>query len=108
VAFGVDGLHEGPSWDDGEHEVDRWCRLVHAVLEAPVDPGDLLVTQPRDRDDDAPVVMHPGTSTSSKNWPATSFAALARALTADGRRVVVTGGPGEVSLAREVAGRAGL
>ncbi len=61
------------------------------------------------------VVLHPGTSESgaAKRWPAERFAELARRVAdGPGRRVVVTWGPGEEPLARQVcelaAGRATL
>jgi len=51
------------------------------------------------------VVLHPGTSGfgAFKRWPPERFAALARALQADGSRVLITHGPGEDALAEAVA-----
>ena len=51
-------------------------------------------------------VLHPGTSAfgAHKRWPSTFFGQLARRLVREaGLQVVVTSGPGEVDLAREVA-----
>jgi ADP-heptose:LPS heptosyltransferase len=53
------------------------------------------------------VGMHPGASRPSKAWPAERYAELARRLAASGLQVLVTWGPGEEALAREVSGRAG-
>jgi ADP-heptose:LPS heptosyltransferase len=97
-AFGDDG----PQWTAGEHEVDRWCRLLshHGV---PADPGELALDRP-DRPSPAPgaVVVHPGAASGSRRWPVERFAAVAAALRADGHRVVVTGGPSERDLVAAV------
>ncbi|WP_307827735.1 glycosyltransferase family 9 protein [Planomonospora sp. ID82291] len=50
------------------------------------------------------VVVHPGVSAPARAWPAASWARLVRLLAAGGRRVVVTGGPGERALTAGVAG----
>jgi len=95
-------------WDDGEHEVARWCRLLREHLpnagEAP--PVWSVLPPP------APVlagatVLHPGAAAGSRRWPADRWMAVARALSADGHRVVVTGTPGEQELVDSVAGVAG-
>ncbi len=89
-------------WADGEHEVDRWCRLLggHGV---PADPGDLALRAP-DRPSPAPgaVVVHPGAASGSRRWPVDRYSAVAAALRADGHRVVATAGPGEHELAAAV------
>ncbi len=110
VAFGCETAgHQGPAWDGEEHERHRWCRLVREGLQVPADPGDLRLTAPS-----APapcpgaVVVHPGAAYPSRRWPPERFAAVARAMRDVGRDVVVTGGPDEVPLAREVAAAAGL
>jgi ADP-heptose:LPS heptosyltransferase len=96
-AFGL-----GPQWRDGEHEVDRWCRLLghHGVA---TDPGELALPSP-DRPSPAPgaVLIHPGAAAGSRRWPVDRFAAVAAALRADGHRVVATGGPSERDLAAAV------
>ncbi|RKN39376.1 glycosyltransferase family 9 protein [Micromonospora endolithica] len=102
------GHHDGPDWDDGEHEVDRWCRLLRAYRIA-ADPGDLALRRPPpDRVATGVTVVHPGSKVPAKRWPAERFAAVAGRLAAAGHRVVVTGDAAEVPLARRVARLAGL
>jgi ADP-heptose:LPS heptosyltransferase len=91
----------GPEWTDGEHEVDRWCRLLgHYGVWA--DPADLALGRPPVASP-APgaVVLHPGAAAGSRRWPVDRFAAVARALGRD-FRVVVTAGPAERELAAAV------
>ncbi|MBW0101321.1 glycosyltransferase family 9 protein [Pseudonocardia sp. KRD-291] len=98
----------GPPWQADTHEVDRWCALLeHAGIAA--DPADLGLAEP-DVPSPCPgaVVLHPGAASPARRWPAERFAWVAAALAAAGHRVVVTGGPDERPLAREVARRAGL
>ena len=54
------------------------------------------------------VVVHPGASVPARAWAPERHAALVRALAREGRRVIVTGGPGERALTRQVAGTWGL
>lgn len=110
VAFGCETAgHRGPAWDDEEHERQRWCRLVEEDLQVPADPSDLRLPRPPTwAARPGAVVVHPGAAYPSRRWPPDRFASVARALQAAGRDVVVTGGPDEVSLAREVATAAGL
>lgn len=101
---------DGPAWDDAEHERERWCRLLRAH-DVPADPARMAITVP-----DGPVpanpggavLIHPGAARAAVRWPAERFAAVAAALCDRGRRVLVTGGPGEVALAAAVASAAGL
>lgn len=98
----------GPWWDDAEHEVDRWCRLVewwgipadHDALRLH-DPG----LRPAQR---GAVVLHPGAASGSRRWPADRFAAVARALSAAGAPVMITGSARERALALRIAAMAGL
>ncbi|KXK61495.1 glycosyl transferase [Micromonospora rosaria] len=102
------GHDAGPAWDATEHEVHRWCRLLH-WYGIPADPADLTLRRPPGTEPPAGVtVVHPGTKIAAKRWPAARFAAVAAALADRGHRVVVTGSAGERELAGRVARRAGL
>ncbi|WP_319458566.1 glycosyltransferase family 9 protein [Micromonospora sp. RTP1Z1] len=102
------GHADGPQWDDEEHEVRRWCRLLH-WYDLPADPADLALLPPPAAAVPAGVtVLHPGGKIHAKRWPAERFAALARALTDRGHRVVLTGSADERDAAARVAGAAGL
>ena len=100
----------GPAWAPGEHEVARWCRMLSAhgirahprQLDLPPPPA---APPPGTR---GATILHPGAASRARRWPAERFAAVAGAEIAAGRRVIVTGGPGEAALAREVAAAAGL
>jgi ADP-heptose:LPS heptosyltransferase len=103
--------------NSGRHEAE--CNaLVATVLGVtlPVEPVRLLVP-PKARECAATllakakgslregyVVVHPGSRGSSPNWPPERYAELVRLLAASGECVLVTAGPGEARLAREVAG----
>jgi ADP-heptose:LPS heptosyltransferase len=100
--LGVDGA----PWRADEHEVARWCRML-AAADIGADPGDLALRAPAvavPAGADGATVVHPGAASGARRWPAERWAAVARAERAAGRRVVVTGGPGEEALARAVAG----
>ena len=56
----------------------------------------------------AVAVVHPGAAFPGRRWPPDRFAAVARHLAGQGHDVRITGGPGEVELARTVASAAGL
>jgi ADP-heptose:LPS heptosyltransferase len=98
----------GPRWADGEHEVDRWCRLLE-WYGVPADRSALRLSrpQPSPRVRQA-VVLHPGAASPSRRWPPERFAAVAHALAAAGERVVITGTIAERPVARRVAKAAGL
>ena len=108
LCFGSPG-YPGPTWYADEHEVARWCRLVAEGLGVDADPDALDIAVPAV---DPPVrdaaVVHPGAAYPGRRWPAERFAAVARHLAASGADVRITGGPGEVVLARSVADAAGL
>jgi len=100
----------GPGWQDDEHEVVRWCRLLdHFGI--PADPTDLRLRKP-----DRKVVpealgaalLHPGAADAARRWPPQRWAAVGRSLRQAGLEVVVTGAPEEVDLARAIARDAGL
>ncbi|MET7864947.1 glycosyltransferase family 9 protein [Micromonospora taraxaci] len=104
-----DGDHaDGPQWSDDEHEVDRWCRLL-SWYGIPADRADLGLRRPAPAGLPTGVtVLHPGSKVPAKRWPAERFAALARALTDQGHRVLLTGSADERALAARVAEAAGL
>jgi ADP-heptose:LPS heptosyltransferase len=98
----------GPPWRDELHEVDRWCALLGAAR-IDCDPEDLALERPEGYPEHrGVVVVHPGAAYPSRRWPADRFAAVAAALRAAGRRVVITGSAAEQPLATSVAERAGL
>lgn len=98
------GHSDGPAWDEEEHEVRRWCRLLgHYGLES--DPTDLSLAVPSAEVARNVTVVHPGAKSPARRWPVERFAAVARELAAAGHRVVVTGT--ERDLAAEVARRSG-
>ena len=132
VAFAHPAVPEssgGPPWRDGEHEVVRWCRLLdHAGVTC--DPDELALAPPprvgeaadsAERAEQAPaagaavganptgmaeaaVVIHVGASAPARRWPPARWSVVARALSGDGHRVLLTGGaedrPAAVRIAR--------
>ncbi|MEW2431720.1 glycosyltransferase family 9 protein [Micromonospora sp. NPDC047644] len=102
------GCADGPRWDVDEHEVDRWCRLL-SWYDIPADRADLTLRRPAAAGLPGGVtVLHPGSKIPAKRWPAERFAGLARALTEQGHRVLLTGSADERALAARVAEAAGL
>jgi ADP-heptose:LPS heptosyltransferase len=98
----------GPGWDEDEHEVARWCRLLAWYGLRP-DPEDLaLPVPPGPRPAPGTVIVHPGGKEPARRWPPERFAAVARELRGRGHPVVVTGTAAERPLASRVAGAAGL
>jgi ADP-heptose:LPS heptosyltransferase len=108
LAYHTSEHPDGPQWIPEEHEVLRWCRLLD-WYGIPAQPGDLALRVPAAP---APLVdvtiVHPGSTSPQRRWPAHRFAGVARRLAADGQHVVVTGSPGERELALSVARDAGL
>jgi ADP-heptose:LPS heptosyltransferase len=103
----VDAGHlDGPGWQREEHEVNRWCRMLDHYGVA-TDAGDLRLTATPSTEPGVTVV-HPGAKSPTRRWPADRFAEVARALTAAGHRVVITGSAGERDVAARVAHDAGL
>jgi ADP-heptose:LPS heptosyltransferase len=98
----------GPWWDQREHEVSRWCRLVE-WWGVPADRNalGLALPPPGPWPADA-VIVHPGAASGSRRWPPERFAAVARELAASGLRPIITGTVQERSLALRVAVAAGL
>jgi ADP-heptose:LPS heptosyltransferase len=113
LAFVRPGEDAGPTvetsvWEDDEHEVARWCRLLREHLDDAGEPPPLWTLLPRPPAVlPGATVLHPGAAAGSRRWPADRWAAVAAALTAEGHRVVVTGTPGEQHLVDVVAGPAG-
>jgi len=105
---------DGPVWTDdpARPERRRWCDLLAATglvdaTTAAEAAGDVRLDGRRAAPG-GPVVVHPGAAYGSKRWPPERFAACAVALRRAGHAVVVTGGPDERALTREVVARAGL
>jgi ADP-heptose:LPS heptosyltransferase len=94
---------------DDVHEVERALDLA-AAAGFPAPPGDDGTLAVRRGPPLAAarecVVVHPGASVPARAWAPDRHAALVRALADHGRRVVVTGGPGEETLTALVAGHA--
>jgi ADP-heptose:LPS heptosyltransferase len=110
VAFGSsDAGHVGPDWDEAEHEVLRWCRLVRSVG-GRCDPEDLRLGpldppggrgqegEPDQGDTRGAVVVHPGAAAEARRWPAARWARVVDVLMAQGYDVVLTGSGAERSL----------
>lgn len=109
VAFTTDDrVLTGPRWDPGEHEVDRWVRLiaesfgVEAATAGGV-AGSLPAPALPRRLPAGAVVVHPGASAISRQWPPARFVAVGRELGRLGHPVVVTGSGSEAVLAAQVA-----
>jgi ADP-heptose:LPS heptosyltransferase len=114
LAFTHPGVAETaalPEWRADEHETVRWCRLLREGGVA-ADPARLRLPPPPPAPELAwargATIVHPGAASAARRWPPQRFACVARAETAAGRTVVVTGGVGELALAAEVAAAAGL
>lgn len=101
LAFGcAEAHHRGPGWRANEHEVLRWCRLVHSAG-GDCGPEDLrLPAFPRERNDT--VVLHPGAASGSRRWPPDRWTQVGRALAAEGHRIVVTGAAKESALCAHI------
>jgi ADP-heptose:LPS heptosyltransferase len=99
---------EGPEWQDGLHERERWTRLLrwHGV---DADPLDYRLERPAvPTGMPGAVVIHPGAAYGSRHWPVERFAAVASALARSGHRVVFTGSSAERPRVLAVAEHAGL
>jgi ADP-heptose:LPS heptosyltransferase len=109
LAFACDG-HDGPGWDEDEHEVARWCRLL-ATAGIDADPADLAIdapaAEPVPGSHDA-TIIHPGAASRARCWPAERWARVITAERDAGRRVFVTGGADERVRARWIAATSGL
>ncbi|MFI6074400.1 glycosyltransferase family 9 protein [Actinoplanes sp. NPDC051343] len=90
-----------------EHEVARWCRLLDHYG-VPADREELGLATPNIEVPRGLTIIHPGAKSGTRRWPPERFAAVARALRADGHRIVVTAGGDERPLGVRVAEAAGL
>ncbi|WP_433500168.1 glycosyltransferase family 9 protein [Sphaerimonospora sp. CA-214678] len=97
----------GPPWRPEVHEVRRWCEMLEWYGIA-TDPGDLALRDPGRWGETEVVVIHPGAGYRAKEWPPERFAEVAADLSGHGHHVVITGGPAEIALARQVAVLAAL
>lgn len=118
----VPGTDGQPGYEPADHVLVRWERLLApsgivpdradlylAVPDAEPDPADGPDADAgADTGAGAPTVVHLGAGSPSRRWPAQRWAHVARALAADGHRVVLSGSPGERELAAGVAQAAGL
>jgi ADP-heptose:LPS heptosyltransferase len=105
VAFGAPGC---PTWEEDEHEVDRWCRLVAASFGVEVDPTDLRIDPPMgDPPAPAAAVVHCGAKDEARRWPADRFGRVVRWLRERGLPVVLTGSADERPVVREAVVAAG-
>lgn len=101
-----------------KHESLRGLELTDFLGFPPVEPEMVLVPREEDKEGAARLLerhgigrfalVHPGASASSRIYPAGRYRQVVEELAAKGLPVIVTGGPGEEELAREVAGSAGI
>jgi ADP-heptose:LPS heptosyltransferase len=99
-----------PAWHRGEHEVERWSRML-AQNGVSANAAELDLSPPAGPPPtgaEGATLLHPGAASAARRWPPERFAEVARAETERGRRVIITGGADEVALARHVAAGAGL
>ncbi|HEX2089449.1 MAG TPA: glycosyltransferase family 9 protein [Actinomycetota bacterium] len=99
-----------PAWRSSEHEVARWCRLLHE-FGIPADPSALDLERPPVAAPSQAVgatVLHPGAKDPTRRWPIDRWVEVAKAVSSSGSRVVVTGSPDETRLAKDICQEAGL
>lgn len=99
---------EGPPWQDGVLERERWARLVTAHG-MPADSDDVALLPPSTASV-APgcVVVHVGAFYGSRQWPVDRFAHVVRELVAAGEQVILTGSESERPRALATADQAGV
>ena len=101
------------------HESMRGLELTKFLGFPSVEPEMVLEPRPQDEREargildrlggDRFVLVHPGSSASSRTYPAERYARVVEDLASEtGLAVLVTGGPGEEDLAKRVAGTSGL
>lgn len=105
---GPDADPRMPDWLPDLGERERWTRLL-GCFGIPADPCDVLLEVPQ-TPSPAPgaTVVHIGSFHGSRRWSSTRFAAVVRALVADGHRVVLTGSAAERPRALRIAAAARL
>lgn len=99
-----------PAWRPDEHEMDRWCRLLHEFGVA-ADPSALDLKRPPVAAPTQAVgatVLHPGAKDPRRRWPVDRWVAVARAVVSAGGGLAVTGSPDEVPVARRICREAGV
>lgn len=98
-------------WDQHEHEVQRWCRLVHAGVGGagpfPSVTGVLRWVPAADVPDGVTVV-HCGAKAGARRWPPDRFAAVAEQLRRRGHRVLVVGSADQAATVAAIARTAGV
>ncbi|MDQ6827146.1 MAG: glycosyltransferase family 9 protein [Candidatus Eremiobacteraeota bacterium] len=97
-------------WNQDEHEVARWCRLlIHNGIHADCEDLDLqLPTVPVSKPGKGATLLHPGAASESRRWPIERWIEIARAEQRRGHRVVITGSHHEIARARRIAQRAAI
>ncbi len=114
--YSAEEVQPGPlflPWNEREHEVTRWLRLLShvgfevgdAALSFPINPEDRANVERSKLEHDvtAPyLVLHPGAASETKRWSAAQFAEVGRAAQKLGLQAVITGSSGEVALARQL------
>jgi len=102
-----------------KHETLRGLELTDFLGFPPTEPEMVLSPRPEDEDEAAAlldrhgierfVLVHPGASAESRLYPAQMYREVVEGLAeGSGLPVLVTGGPGEEELAKEVAGYTGV
>lgn len=108
VAFAASdaGVARGPAWDEDEHEVLRWCRLVRSAG-GECGPEDLRLPRPPNGLESGAseryLVLHAGASSPARRWPVDRWARVTSVLVDRGWRVVLTGSVDERSRCTAIA-----
>lgn len=99
-----------PQWNDSEHEVHRWCRLLEeSGIKADPDDLDLdrsLLTGKTKSHKNA--LVHAGASATARQWPVSRWADVATALASSGYQVKFTGTNSEKLLVHNIIQDAGM
>jgi len=96
-------------WNQDEHEVARWCRLLeHNGIQADSEDLDLPLPPRVSKRGRGATLLHPGAASESRRWPIDRWAEVARAQSREGGHVVITGSHHEIDRARRIAQSAGI